>query len=77
MQFWVPQYKENIKLLESVQRRTVKVVKGFEGKPYEEQLRSLSLVSLEKKRLRKDLIAVYMHLVEYAKTLNHINCLVG
>ncbi|KAF4804115.1 hypothetical protein TURU_010429 [Turdus rufiventris] len=46
-QFWVPQYKRVIKLLESVRRRTTRKKKGLEGKPYEEQLRSLGLFSLE------------------------------
>ena len=35
VQFWVPQYK-NIRLLECVQTRETKIVKGLKGKIYEE-----------------------------------------
>lgn len=48
----------DIKLLESVQRRAAKMVKSLEGKPYEEQLRSLGLSILEKGTLKGNLTAV-------------------
>ena len=46
-QLWVSQYQKDIKLLESIQRRATEMVNGLEGKPHEEQLRSLGLLSLE------------------------------
>ena len=37
VRFWSPQYKKDTELLEKVQRRSAKVVRGLEHLPYKDR----------------------------------------
>ena len=59
VQFWSPYYRMDINMLESVQRRMTKMIHNVRNLEYKERLKTLGLHSLERRRLRGDMIEEY------------------
>jgi len=59
IQAWSPYLRKDIECLERVQRKATKLVQGLKNLSYMERLERLHLTTLEKCRLRGDLIETY------------------
>ena len=59
VQVWSPYFQKDIEELEKVQRRMTKLVPELKNLPYETRCNRLGISTLQKRRLRGDLIEVY------------------
>ena len=66
---WNPHYKQDVDLLEKVQRRATKCIKGMRDKSYAQRLQLLELDSLESRRQFFDLVEMF----KITKDLNALN----
>jgi len=64
IQAWSPYLQKDIRCLEKIQRRAIKMVHRLKDIAYDDRLEILGLLSLEKRRLRSDLIEVFKILTD-------------
>lgn len=55
-QFWAPQCKKDRGILEQVQHRAKKIIKGLDHQSYEERLRELGMFSLENRKIKWEIL---------------------
>ena len=77
VQIWGPQHKKDVELLEQVQKRARKMIRGQECLSYEEKLRKLDLFSLKKRSLVGDLTAAFQYLRKAYTNRRETNFLQG
>ena len=59
MQFWSLQFLKDIDAREKVQHRATRLIPGLARLSYEERLKETGLYSLERRRLRGDMIEMF------------------
>jgi ribonuclease P/MRP protein subunit RPP40 len=59
IQAWSPHLRKDIDMMEQVQRRATRLIEGFKDVSYEDRLERTGLISLQKRRVRGDLIQVF------------------
>ena len=59
VQAWSSFPKNDIELLEKVQKRATRIIDGFVDKDYNDRLKELGLTTLETRRKRSDLIDAF------------------
>ena len=62
IRLWSPQHRKDMDVLERVQRRATKMIRGLEYLSYKDRLRELGLFSLEKRRLQGELRVAFQYL---------------
>ena len=58
IQAWCPWTQKDIKVLEAVQKRAIRLINGLKG-TYEEKLQQINLTTLEERRIRGDAIETF------------------
>jgi len=56
---WSPYYQKDIELVEGVQRRAAKLIDSVRNLHYEERIKKFNLMTLEKRRHRRDLVETF------------------
>ena len=59
MQFWSPQFWNDIDAIENVQRRATRLIPGLARLSYEKRLKETGLYSLERRRFPGDTIEMF------------------
>jgi hypothetical protein len=67
VQAWSPYLRKDIERMERVQRRATKLIEGFSDVCYEDRLEQTGLISLEKRRVRGDLILLFKVMKGFVK----------